>query len=153
MQEPRLGSRTQSNSGERRPGSTPGATRPAAAGCYVSPVWGVPRGDPDPPTPLWVNPSYHRRVGYALNGDCVCGEPHVDALVHRCVENLVEGPSDHVVELGVDLLLLPEECLEVLHPLEVGDDHAAGVGDDVWDHENSALVKDASASGATAALA
>jgi len=39
----------QSNPMERKPGFIPGVKRRAAAGCYVSPVWGVPRGDPDPP--------------------------------------------------------------------------------------------------------
>ena len=47
-----------------------------------------------------------------------------------------------MVQFRVDLLFLPEEGLQVLHPFEVGHDHAAGVGEDVWHHENAALVED-----------
>src|SRR3984893_240567 len=56
---------------------------------------------------LWVYPSDGGRVGHPLNGQGVGGQAHVDALVDRRVEDLVEGPRDHVVQLGVDLLLLP----------------------------------------------
>ena len=42
----------------------------------------------------------------------------------------------------VHLLLGPEELLEALHPLEVGDRHAAGVGEDVGHDEDAALVED-----------
>src|SRR5919109_1480549 len=91
---------------------------------------------------LWIYPSDRRRVGHALHRQRVCGGAHVAALVHGGVQDLVERARDDVVQLGVDLLLLPEEGLQVLHPLEVGDDHAAGVGDDVGDEEDASLVKD-----------
>ena len=41
------------------------------------------------------------------------------------------GVIEEALEARVDLVLLPEEGLQVLHPLEVGDDDAAGVGEDV----------------------
>ena len=44
-------------------------------------------------------------------------------------------------EAVVDLALLPAEVLHVLHPLEVGDHHAAGVRQDVRDHEDSLVVE------------
>src|ERR1700730_17673519 len=91
---------------------------------------------------LWVYASHRRRVGYPLDRQRVSSQPHVDALVDRGVEDLVEGPRDDVVQLGVDLLLLPEEGLQVLHPLEIRNDHTARVGDDVRDQEDAALVKD-----------
>src|SRR5258705_149025 len=62
---------------------------------------------------LWIDPSNRSRVGYPLHGQRVSGESHVDPLVDRCVEDLVEGAGDDVVKLGVDLLLLPEEGLQV----------------------------------------
>ena len=46
------------------------------------------------------------------------------------------------MELGVDLLLLPEEGLQVLHPFEIRHDHAARVGDDVRDQEDVSVMKD-----------
>src|SRR5215813_2224105 len=57
---------------------------------------------------LWVYPSNARRVGDPLHGQRVRGQPHVDVLVHRGVQDLVERARDHVVQLGVDLLLFPE---------------------------------------------
>src|SRR5579875_4095786 len=56
-------------------------------------------------------------VGDPLHGKHVGRGAHVDMTVDAGVQDLVEGAGDHVVELGVDLLLLPEEGLEVLHPL------------------------------------
>src|SRR6476620_6857224 len=50
---------------------------------------------------LWVYPSNARGVGYALDGERVSGQAHVDPLVHGCVQDLVEGAGDHVVQLGV----------------------------------------------------
>src|SRR5713101_622795 len=91
---------------------------------------------------LWVYPSHRCRVGHPLHRQRVRGEPHVDALVDRGVEDLVEGPRYDVVQLRVDLLLLPEERLQVLHPFEVRDDHAPRVGDDVGHHEDVPVVED-----------
>src|SRR5579859_3837886 len=41
---------------------------------------------------LWVYPSHRRRVGHPLNGQRIGGQAHVDVLVDRGVEDLVEGP-------------------------------------------------------------
>ena len=46
------------------------------------------------------------------------------------------------MQLGVDLFLLPEEGLQVLHPFEVRDDDAARVGEYVRDDEHAALMQD-----------
>src|SRR5260370_567112 len=91
---------------------------------------------------LWVDSPYARGVGHALHGQRVSREPHVDVLVHRRVQDLVERARDHVVQLGIDLLLLPEEGLEVLHPLQVRHDHPAGVGDEVWHPHDAPLAHD-----------
>src|SRR5712692_3455769 len=91
---------------------------------------------------LWIDSPDCRCVRHALYRQRVSREAHVDALVDRGVEDLVERPRDHMVQLGVDLLFLPEEGLQVLHPFEVGHDHAAGVGDDVGHDEDPSLVQD-----------
>ena len=46
------------------------------------------------------------------------------------------------LELLVDLVLGPVVAVEVLHPLEVADGHAAGVAQDVRDHEHAVVVQD-----------
>ncbi len=53
------------------------------------------------------------------------------------------GAVEDDVELGDDFVARPIEVLEVLEPLEVGDDDAAGVAEDVGDDfEVVALVED-----------
>ena len=60
----------------------------------------------------------------------------------RLVEDLGEGLDHDGLELLVDLGLGPVVAVEVLHPLEVADGHAAGVAQDVRDHEHAALEQD-----------
>src|SRR5437879_12635627 len=80
-------------------------------------TWGVM--PPDYAGELGIDAAHGRRVGDPLHGQGVRREAHVDVLVHRGVEDLVERPCDHVVQLGVDLLLLPQEGMEVRHALDV----------------------------------
>ena len=51
----------------------------------------------------------------------------------------VEAFDHDFLQALVDQLLVPEEALAVLHPLEVGDGDAAGVGQDIGDHEDFLL--------------
>ena len=60
---------------------------------------------------------------------CACGHPSV-CTFHTCCEAVV------------DLVFIPAEVLQVLCPLEVGDDRPAGVGEDVGDHPHIVLVED-----------
>src|SRR5690242_3444524 len=66
-----------------------------------------------------IDAANRRGVRHALDSQHVRGVAHVDALVDAGVQDLIEGARYHVVELRVDLLLLPEEGLEILDPLEV----------------------------------
>src|SRR5579875_561116 len=61
-------------------------------------------------------------------------------LAHR--QHLLESPLHDRPKLLVDLVLGPEERLQVLHPLEVADGHPAGVGQDVRDQEDPAVAQD-----------
>src|SRR5712672_327580 len=70
---------------------------------------------------LGIQAPRHRRLGDALDGQAVRRQPHaqVARLVH--VPRFLERLVDDLLELRVDLVLLPEVLLEALHPLEVGD--------------------------------
>ena len=57
-------------------------------------------------------------------------------------ERLAEGLDHDLLELGVDDGLAPVVAVEVLDPLEVADGHAAGVAQDVGDHEDAVLEQD-----------
>ncbi len=69
---------------------------------------------------------------------------HAQARLHRLsrLPGLLERARDDVVELRVDLLLAPEVLLEALHPLEVRDDDAACVREDVREDEHAAILED-----------
>ena len=45
--------------------------------------------------------------------------------------------------LQVDVVLVPEQVILVLHPFEVRHRHAAGIAEDVRDQEHALLVEDA----------
>ena len=61
----------------------------------------------------------------------------------RLIVRTVPERLDHdPLELVVDLGLVPEVAVEVLHPLEVADGHAAGVAQDVRDQEDAVLEED-----------
>src|SRR5262249_34152116 len=70
------------------------------------------------------------------------GGAQIALLGAREREHVAERALHEVDQTRVDLLLAPEELLEPLHPLEVGDRHAAGVGEDVGHDEDAALVED-----------
>ena len=46
------------------------------------------------------------------------------------------------VEFAHHLALVPEEALQILHPFEVGDDHAACIAENVGDHKNLRTLGD-----------
>src|SRR6266511_2922871 len=67
---------------------------------------------------------------------------HGDAVLLRHRRNVAVGAGDDAMQALVDLVFFPEVELEVLHPLEVGDDDAAGVGEDVRDEDDTVARQD-----------
>jgi hypothetical protein len=63
-------------------------------------------------------------------------------LLLRQIPHAVEGVGELVRELGPNLLAIPEQPSEILHPLEVRDRHPARVRQHVREHRNPALAKD-----------
>ena len=55
--------------------------------------------------------------------------------------NMSESVGDDPVELAVDLILGPEVTGEVLHPFEIADNDAPGVGQDVRNHDDAVTVE------------
>src|SRR5690349_12037254 len=70
------------------------------------------------------------------------GDPQREALARGQFVDLVEGGDEAGLLLAADLVESPAEVLEVLDPLEVADDHAPRVGQDVGDDGDPALVED-----------
>src|ERR1700722_7638873 len=80
----------------------------------------------------------------ALDSDGHGGDAMGDFLGAGALEHGGEGALEEAEETVGDFGLAPEEVLEILDPLEVGDDDAAGVAEDVGDDEYllPALEKD-----------
>src|SRR5450759_707917 len=91
---------------------------------------------------LWV---YAANLGCAcdlVHGEGIGGGAHRDLQLVGLRAHLLVCPRHDVVEALVDLALLPEELLQVLDPLEIGDRHAARVGQDVGDQEHAFVGED-----------
>src|SRR4051812_2287987 len=65
-----------------------------------------------------------------------------DAAIQRDVPDAVERVGHLVGEPAADLVAVPEEAAEVLHPFEVRDGDAARVREDVGQHQDAALGED-----------
>ena len=53
---------------------------------------------------------------------------------------VVEGAIEDLIFAPRHLLFLPEQLLQVLHPFEIADDDAAGIAEDVGNHEDFVLA-------------
>ena len=71
----------------------------------------------------------------------------------RALGHLAVGPAHDPLQPAVHLVLVPAEVLEVLHPLEVGHHHAAGVGQHVGHHQHALVHEDLVARGVAGLLA
>src|SRR5688500_17682767 len=80
-------------------------------------------------------------VGYALDSDEIGGGAHVDFFAAGHAGDVDVGAEQDLLHSVIDLIFVPEEVLQVLYPLEVGDDHTARVGEDVRHQIDSAVVE------------
>src|SRR2546421_3535888 len=77
-----------------------------------------------------ANSGHHRRL------------PERDRLLFRHSPHAVECIGHLVRELEANLLAVPEQATEILHPLEVGHGYTAGVREDVRDDGNATVGED-----------
>src|SRR5579872_1349316 len=91
---------------------------------------------------LRVDAAETRRFCHAAHGHRVCALPHVHLETVRLSERIAESALHDAPQPLVDGLLLPEELLEILHPLEVRHRDAAGVSENVRQDHDPALVQD-----------
>ena len=55
----------------------------------------------------------------------------------------MEGGDQNILQSLLNVSGFPEKTLHILHPLEVGHDHATGVGQDVRNDKDSLVLQDA----------
>ena len=53
---------------------------------------------------------------------------------------VLEGPVEDLIFAPRHFLFLPEQLLQILHPFEIADHHAAGIAEDVRNHEDLVLA-------------
>src|ERR1051325_445558 len=88
---------------------------------------------------LRIDSSDGRRISNSLHANDVGSRSHIDLVLPGRLEDIVISAEQYLLHLPIDLVLLPEELLQVLHPLEIGDDRATCVCQDVR-HQIHALV-------------
>src|SRR5262245_23177638 len=92
---------------------------------------------------LGVEAAFGLFEGHLVHPEAERREPVGQVPLSGLGPDSAEGLEHQLPELGVHLLLVPEVLLQVLHPLEVADRHAAGVAEDVRDDERVGLRQDA----------
>src|ERR1700675_2764130 len=90
--------------------------------------------------PVWlrVQPADLVGVGHAADAFHERGGAQVHVVFLRGIPHPCERAGHDLLQAGDDLALLPEVELEPLDPLEVGDDDAARVGEDIGDDDDAA---------------
>ena len=77
---------------------------------------------------LGVDASHLGRFGDAAHGQKVGAEAEIAVLLPPLGIDGIEAAHHDLFQAPVDLVLGPEEALEILDPLEVADGHAASIG-------------------------
>ena len=99
------------------------------------------RHNPDRAADSRVHPAHLRDRRHAVDRDDVGCRSQVGLVFDRRLQHVVEGFHHLRLEPLVHFLLFPEISVAILDPLEVGGRDAAGVGEDVRNHEDTALVQ------------
>ncbi len=80
--------------------------------------------------------------GYAGYGQQVRAHTHIGLLLAGFLGYRAIRALHQCLQAFVDLVLGPEEALEILHPFKVTHRHTARVGQDIRDDSDTSLVED-----------
>src|SRR5690606_27348388 len=65
-----------------------------------------------------------------------------DLMMLCYLPDSIKGIAHDLDQTLVDLFFTPEETGEILHPFEVADCDATGIGNHVWQYQNTFFVQD-----------
>src|SRR5215208_390804 len=105
-------------------------------------MWAAPRPSRRGRGPSWVD-APHLQGGRDLadrSDERPAPQAHPLLLVQR--PDALECVAELVVQPGADLVAVPEQAPEVLHPLEVRDGYAARVREHVREYDDPAVGED-----------
>src|SRR6266581_218063 len=77
----------------------------------------------------------------AINGQHIGRDAIIHAIRLRIAYHFVEAVLHDIFEPLVDHAFAPKEALAVLHPFEIADRNAAGIGQDIRNHEYAFSVQ------------
>ena len=81
-------------------------------------------------------PAHLLGLMHALDAQTQRSKAHADIAFTAEIQSLHKGLLQDAVEFAHHLALVPEEALQILHPFKVGNDHTAGIAENVGDHED-----------------
>ena len=76
-----------------------------------------------------------------IDGDGKRSRPHVYASALHLIGNTLVGGGHDIVQAGIHLFFVPAKHLDVLHPFEIGNRDASGVGKDVRHDADAPFIK------------
>src|SRR5207248_2458046 len=88
-------------------------------------------------TDSWPDASRPCCCRHAINRQDVSSHAEIYIVFLRGRVHVVERANHNFLELTVHVVLIPEQLLQVLHPLEIRDGYAAGVGQNVGNNEHA----------------
>ena len=91
---------------------------------------------------LRVNATQLHAEGHTIDGEHVRGNAVVDVMFLAVLDHAIECRDLNLPQLFVHIVFQPEIALPVLNPLEVGDGHTTGVGQNVRHDEHAAFEED-----------
>src|SRR5258706_7909444 len=91
---------------------------------------------------LRIYPAHLRGLGDTADGEQIRRHAEVARLLLALGVHRLEAAHHNALESPVDLVLRPEEALQVLHPLEVAHRDTASVGQDIRHNLNAARAED-----------
>ena len=91
--------------------------------------------------PSRIYASHTRVIGHSIYRQHVGCGPGIDGVLVGVAAQIIEARDHGLLQPLIDDVLPPEIAHPVLHPLEVADGDAAGVGEDVGDDEDPLVVE------------
>src|SRR5687767_14883287 len=89
-----------------------------------------------------IDASHLRIIGHTVYREHVSGGPCVGGMSVGITTQVVETCDHLVLQSLVHNILSPEITHAVLDPLKIRNRYPAGVGQNVWNNEDSLIVKD-----------
>src|SRR5581483_615949 len=107
-------------------------TEAAPAGQDRTPQAAAPQTPPPDSSRVAAVSAQTPGLDHPSDPEFVCSDAQRYPVVPRALLHLAVGTVHPRLEPVLHVALVPAEALKVLSPFEVGDDNAAGIGENIW---------------------